>query len=145
MHKLEQYSVEVRLKGRTLKSHRDIKDHHFFSSGNNIKLEFEEKKASIEYAVEISQFGFERAFVEEDPTKSCKTYPTLEHESYEICDDSYTWKEIEEKAPGLLPVWMVDNFQSVSTKVVDQNGTFGEHNARYKLILPSSRFSIRLV
>ena len=121
MNNMEQYSVEIRLKGRSLNCNRDIKDHHFFSSGENIKFEFQEKKESIEYAVEISL----RAFVEEDPTKSCKIYPTLEHESYEACDDDYTWKEIEEIAPGLVPVWMTENLGTVSTKVFDQNGAFG--------------------
>ena len=124
MNGMEQYSVEVRLKGRTLKSNRDIKEHHFYSSGSNIKFEFQKRRASIEFAVEISQ----RAFVEEDPTKSCKIYPTLEHKSYEACDDDYTWKEIEEKATGLVPVWITENLGSVTTKVVDKNGTFGRLN-----------------
>ena len=116
-----QYSVEVRLKGRSLVCNRDIKDHHFYSSGDNIKFEFQKEGASIEYAVEINQ----RAFVEEDPSKSCKNYPTTEHETYEKCDDDYTRKEIEEESPGLVPIWMTNDLEAVSTKVIDQNSTFG--------------------
>ena len=100
---------------------RDIKDHHFYSSGDNIKFEFQKEGVSIEYTVEISQ----RAFMEEDPSKSCKNYPITEHETYEKCDDDYTRKEIEEESPGLVPIWMTNDLEAVSTKVIDQNSTFG--------------------
>ena len=33
--------------------------------------------------------------------------------------------EIEEESPGLVPIWMTNDLEAVSTKVIDQNSTFG--------------------
>ena len=56
-------------------------------------------------------------FVEEDPSQTCKNYPTSEFESYTECDDKYMKKKIEEIAPGknLTPVWMTENLDTVTS------------------------------
>ena len=56
-------------------------------------------------------------FAEEDPSQTCRNYPTSEFESYAECDDKYMKKKIEEIAPGknLTPVWMTENLDTVTS------------------------------
>ena len=113
---LGNYAVEIQLNGFTLESRRNIREHSRQSIGDAIRLERE--NVSRAYTVDITQ----RVFVEEDPTTTCRNYPNLEHLSYEECDSQF----VRNLLPGLTPVWMTENFTEVSTKVFDQDGTFGE-------------------
>ena len=105
-------SVEIVFKGRTLNFGRDIKDHSFFSSGQTVKLD--ENCHWVSYMVEISQ----RVYVEEDPSKRCKNYPTAKFLSYKDCDDSFVSGIITKDVPGLVPIWQNDDLAKVSSQVI---------------------------
>ena len=55
-------------------------------------------------------------FVEEDPSQTCRDYPTSEFSSYMDCDDHFMRRKIDEVAPGLnlTPVWFTDDFDMVT-------------------------------
>ena len=57
-------------------------------------------------------------FVEEDPSQTCRNYPTSEFNSYTECDDNYARKKMEQIAPGLTPVWMTNNLELVTSQIM---------------------------
>ena len=71
-------------------------------------------KFATGYIVKIK----ENVFVEEDPSQTCRNYPTSEFASYKECDDQYVRREVDKLAPGLnlTPVWMTDDLDMVTTK-----------------------------
>ena len=103
-------SVSLKLQQRGLILHRDYQEFRFASSGDN--LELMPDKVS-KFVVKIKK----TVFVEEDPSQTCRNYPTSEFESYTECDDKYMKKKIEEIAPGknLTPVWMTENLDTVTS------------------------------
>ena len=72
------------------------------------------KKGMPGYIVKIK----ENVFVEEDPSQTCRNYPTSEFSSYTECDDLYVRKRLHQIAPGLnlTPVWMADDLDLVTTQ-----------------------------
>ena len=100
---------------------RNIREHGFQSTGDDIKLNAE--KVSGAHIVDISQ----RFFFEEDPTNTCQDYPNQEYLSYQDCDDQF----VKNLLPGLTPVWLTKDFAEVSTRVIDKNGTYGEVPFRF--------------
>ena len=113
IHFKEKYQnslLEVELQGHGLTPHREIMKHYFFSSGDAMKLNRFTTKV---YAVKIK----ENIFVEEDPSQTCRNYPTSEFASYTECDDQYVRRRIDQLAPGLnlTPVWMPGNLDMVTT------------------------------
>ena len=62
-------------------------------------------------------------FVEEDPSQTCRDYPTSEFSSYMDCDDHFMRRKIDEVAPGLnlTPVWFTDDFDMVTTEPLQSN------------------------
>ena len=106
-------SVSLKLQQRGLILHRDYQEFRFASSGDN--LELVPDKLS-KFVVKIKK----TVFVEEDPSQTCRNYPTSEFESYTECDDKYMKKKIEEIAPGknLTPVWMTENLDTVTSHPV---------------------------
>ena len=72
------------------------------------------KKGMPGYIVKIK----ENVFVEEDPSQTCRNYPTSEFSSYTECDDLYVRKRLDQIAPGLnlTPVWMADDLDLVTTQ-----------------------------
>ena len=77
--------------------------------------------------VEISQ----RVYVEEDPSKRCRNFPTTQFLSYTECDDSFVGGIINKEVPGLVPIWQNDDLTKVSTKVLDGNGRIGEEDLNW--------------
>ena len=112
-------SVEINFKGRNLDCGRDIKDHGFYSTGQAIRMNKNFLWKS--YMVEISQ----RVYVEEDPSKRCKNYPTADFLSYKDCDDSFINGIISREVPGLVPIWQNDDLAKVSTQVFDDKSRIG--------------------
>ena len=106
-------SVSLKLQQRGLILHRDYQEFRFASSGDNIEL-MPDKVSK--FVVKIKK----TVFVEEDPSQTCRNYPTSEFESYTECDDKYMKKKIEEIAPGknLTPVWMTENLDTVTSHPV---------------------------
>ena len=103
-------SVSLKLQQRGLILHRDYQELRFASSGDNIELVPDKMS---KFVVKIKK----TVFVEEDPSQTCRNYPTSEFESYTECDDKYMKEKIEEIAPGknLTPVWMTENLDTVTS------------------------------
>ena len=118
-------SVEIIFKGRNLDCGRDIKDHSFYSRGQTITVD--KNLLWKSYMVEISQ----RVYVEEDPSKRCRNFPTTQFLSYTECDDSFVGGIINKEVPGLVPIWQNDDLTKVSTKVLDGNGRIGEEDLNW--------------
>ena len=106
-------TVRLKLQGRGLILHRDQQRLRFDSFRDTFKLI--PKKLS-KYVVKIKK----RVFKKDDSSKTCRDYPTPEFESYTECDDDYARKKIEQIAPGLnlTPVWMTDNLDMVTSKIL---------------------------
>ena len=56
------------------------------------------------YVFEIS----ETVYVEDDPTKNCRAYPTTCFETFGDCDNQYMLEMC--KKAGVTPIWMAENF-----------------------------------
>ena len=113
---LGNHSIEIHFNGDTLNTERNIREHGFQSTGDDIKLNAE--KVSGAHIVDISQ----RFFFEEDPTNTCQDYPNQEYLSYQECDDQF----VKNLLPGLTPVWLTKDFAEVSTHVIWENGNYGK-------------------
>ena len=103
-------SVELRVRGKTLKSQRDIQEHRLYASGDDLKLTKLNQFAS--YIMKIKK----NVFVEEDKTKNCRNYPNLDFESYEDCDFQYMRSKVKEM--NLMPPWLTDDLDNVTKEPV---------------------------
>ena len=112
LHELpENTSVELKLQGKGLTSHRELQEHRFYSLGEPMKL-----NRLTSYIVKVRS----NVLVEEDPSQTCRNYPTSEFSSYSDCDDQFLRKQIDQLAPGLnlTPVWSTDDIDLVTTEPV---------------------------
>jgi hypothetical protein len=100
-------SVTILVEGSSLACDRIINIHRTFSTGDNIKMERGMRK---QYVVEMKK----TVFVEEDPTKSCRSYPNPEHASYKDCDHQWMRDHVAARAPGLVPIWLAEDFTNVT-------------------------------
>ena len=66
------------------------------------------------YAVQLTQ----RVFVESDTVRNCRNYPYDGFSSYKACDDHFLKQSLNSLAPGLLPVWLADDLDKVTTSMV---------------------------
>ena len=103
-------TVEVQLQGQTLATRRNINGHQFYHSG-------EVMNSLLGYIVKLKK----NSFVEEDPSRSCRNYPTPDFESYMDCDDRYVKERFKAFFPGLnlTPPWLTDNLDIVTREPVD--------------------------
>ena len=106
-------TVTLKLQSRGLILHRDHQKLLFKSSGNTMKLL---PNKLTKYVVNIKK----DVFVEEDPSHTCRNYPTSEFDSYTECDDNYARKKIEQIAPGLnlTPVWMTNSLELATSQIM---------------------------
>ena len=56
--------------------------------------------------------------IEGEPGRTCRNYPYSEFKSYKECDDEFMKRRLDKIAPGLMPVWMTDDFSKVTIKPV---------------------------
>ena len=103
-------TVEVQLEGQTLATRRNKNGHQFYHSG-------EVMNSLSGYIVKLKK----NTFVEEDPSRTCRNYPTPDFESYMDCDDRYVKERFRAFFPGLnlTPPWLTDNLEIVTTEPVD--------------------------
>jgi hypothetical protein len=114
-HDMKNNSVEIKVEGSTLTSNIFITENAYFSTGDAIKMNVK----GVLYGVQVEK----NVFVEEDPTKSCRTYPIPDYRSYSDCVDSRVKDALSLYFPGLVPVWMAGNGEKVTTKhVVSEKG-----------------------
>ena len=64
-------------------------------------------------------------FNEDDPSKKCKSYPTIEFETYNECDESFMRKTLENHyPPNFYPLWATDNISLVSSSIILNNRSY---------------------
>ena len=104
-------SVELRVKGKTLKSPRAIQEHRLYASGDDLRLTSADLELSkfSNYIMKIKK----NVFVEEDRTKNCRIYPNLDFESFKDCDLQYMRTKVKEM--NLMPPWLTDDLDNVTT------------------------------
>ena len=115
----EGMTVEVLLRDTNMNCNRELKDHSFYSTGDSIKLT--ESQVSMAYMVEISK----TLFVKEDPSKRCTDYPTEKFETYKECDNLYMRGLLDKISPELVPIWLTEDINDVSSSLFDAQGDFG--------------------
>ena len=82
-----------------------------YSSTEAIRLT---PKHHRKYAVQLTQ----RVFVESDTVRNCRNYPHGGFSSYKACDDQFLRRSLFSIAPGLVPLWLADNLDQVTTGMV---------------------------
>ena len=102
--------VEIALYGTSLVANRDIYDHKFDNTGDQIYVS--QPGTLKKFAVEIS----ENSYLEEDKSKNCRNYPNPEYVSYKECDDDYMRAIC--KSANLTPVWLAEDMKLVTKKAV---------------------------
>ena len=100
-------SIEVRLQGFNWAGTAE----GLYSSTEAIRFT---PKQHRKYAVQVIQ----RVFVEADTARNCGNYPHGGFASYKACDDEFQRKSLESLAPGLVPVWLADHLDQVTTHMV---------------------------
>ena len=103
-------SLEVLVQGKELNTWRQISYNSFFSSGDSINPNPE---AWNIYSIRIKQ----NCFLEEDPAQNCRNYPNSDFPSYKDCDDEMSKIHLANKIPGVVPIWITDDLENVTTNV----------------------------
>ena len=98
--------IQINVQGSHHTGYRDFFDHSFYSTGDAIegRTGFHSK-----YGLEIR----ENVFVEEDQSKQCVNYPTGKFKSFGDCDNHYMVDVCAKE--GLLPIWLADDFDRVTS------------------------------
>ena len=66
-----------------------------------------------DYTIQISK----NVFVPEDPSNNCVVYPNPEFKSYRDCDEDFMLNFVSSfDPPDLVPVWLAQKFENVTTK-----------------------------
>ena len=112
------FTLELKVSGKTLASRRNIMENQFFSSGIDMKLTAEDLKIN-KYPTFIVKIK-KNVFVEEDQTKNCRNYPNIEFSSYGDCDTKKAMKKVKDLSPvmDLIPPWLTDDLTNVTTTPV---------------------------
>ena len=100
-------SIEVRLQGFNWAGTAE----GLYSSTEAIRFTPKEHR---KYSVQVIQ----GVFVEADKARNCGNYPHGGFSSYRSCDDEFQRKSLESLAPGLVPVWLADHLDQVTTHMV---------------------------
>ena len=112
---LQNWSLEVLVQGKELNTWRQISYNSFFSSGDSINPN---PGAWNIYSIRIKQ----NRFLEDDPAQNCRNYPNSDFQSYKECDDKLSKNHLANKFPGVVPVWITDDLDNVSTNVRFEKG-----------------------
>ena len=112
-------NVQILMESSTLFADRDLSVQSRYKIGHDIvvPLNTEPGKSPVRktYDVILSK----NTYVENDPTKGCRNYPTENFTSYNACDKDFVQKELDQiVGKGFLPFWAVDDFAQVSEENV---------------------------
>ena len=110
-------SVEVSVLGKSLESRKSIRSNAFYSKGVSIRPENQIWSSYIVKTQEV-------VFVEEDESKDCKDYPNSEFQSFGDCEDQGSKDFLAKQFPNIIPVWLMDNIENVTTGAVIPDGNF---------------------
>ena len=61
-------------------------------------------------------------YVEEDKSKDCKNYPNSEFQSFSDCEDQLSKDFLAKEFPNIIPVWLTDDLENVTTRAVIEDG-----------------------
>ena len=120
--------VEIHMQGYNLASTAE----GLYSSTEAIRLN---KKNHRKYAIKLTQ----RVFVESDAVKDCRNYPYGGFASYKACDDHFLRQAVDRLAPGLVPVWLADDLDQVTTHMVRPQTLKGKVFTHFFLDLKAKR------
>ena len=56
----------------------------------------------------------ESVFVEDDPSRRCRVYPTKDFHSYRQCDDQFIKDYVSNLDPPITPVWLTNDADQVT-------------------------------
>jgi hypothetical protein len=101
--------IKIFFEGSTLNTDRSIKALTLYSTGDKIILSNE---GQYEFVVEMKQ----NVLLEQDPMKKCRNYPNADFASYRDCDDQWMKDQVGSQAPGLVPIWLADDLEKVTTQ-----------------------------
>ena len=108
--------VQISLKGNGQQTNREVYDNSFYARGDTISVTPGRKN---KYAVKISK----NVYLEEDLSKRCHEYPTVEYTSYRECDDQYVRSICD--GVRLAPIWLLDNISQATTQtLIEDSGIF---------------------
>ena len=108
-------SVEVYVLGKSLDSRRTIRSNAFYSKGVIIRPK---NMTWGSYIVKTQEINY----VEEDKSKDCKNYPNSEFQSWGDCEDQGSREILAKRFPNIIPVWLKDNIENVTTRAVIEDG-----------------------
>ena len=108
-------SVEVYVLGKSLDSRRTIRSNAFYSKGVIIRPK---NMTWGSYIVKTQEINY----VEEDKSKDCKNYPNSEFQSWGDCEDQGSREILAKRFPNIIPVWLKDNIENVTTRAVIEYG-----------------------
>ena len=108
-------SVEVYVLGKSLDSRRTIRSNAFYSKGVIIRPK---NMTWGSYIVKTQEINY----VEEDKSKDCKNYPNPEFQSFSDCEDQLSKDFLAKQFPNIIPVWLSDDIENVTTRAVIEDG-----------------------
>ena len=110
-------SVEVYVLGKSLDTRRTIRSNAFYSKGVIIRPKTLTWGSYIVKTHEVN-------YVEEDQSKDCKNYPNQDFTSFSDCDDELSKDFLAKRFPNIIPVWLTDDIENVTTRTVIEQGNF---------------------
>ena len=108
-------NVQVQIESSNLFSDRDLSVQSEYNTGQIMEKTLTNDnitgKGQTTYDVMLSK----NIFVENDPTKRCRSYPSTKAKSYNECDKKFVRDELEKYvALDFIPIWATDNLFHVS-------------------------------
>ena len=103
----ENFSVFIKLLGKSSTCSRNLAELAFSQSGEQIELGRNWEKHFV-----VKILG--NKFPEEDPGNNCRNYPNEDFQSYKDCDNDFLRKEADIISPGLKPIWLAEDFNKVT-------------------------------
>ena len=108
-------SLEVFILGKSLESRKNIRSNAFYSQGVPIRPK---NMTWASYIVKTQEV----IYMEEDKSKDCKNYPNSEFQSWGDCEDQGSREVLANRFPNIIPVWLKDNIENVTTRAVIEDG-----------------------
>ena len=105
-------SVEIIPLDRNLFTERRLKNTMLYYYGPNIVVEKNAPYGTYDdYILELKQ----DRYVENDPSKNCKNYPTRKHKSYNVCDKEFVRRTLTKHfGSEFVPFWATDDLDNVT-------------------------------
>ena len=102
-------TIYVILLGKTSSCSRNLAELAFSQQGDRVELGRNWEK---NFYVKI----IGNKFPEEDPKNECREYPNNDYFSYKDCDDAFLKREVDLLSPGLRPIWITKDLDTVTIK-----------------------------